>query len=316
VTFGDPALWSTTEWRATATAWIDERLAAAGARRTGPIEQPRVRRWATLLRVPTTRGTVWFKAGGAQTGYEAGLHAVLAELVPDRILEPFAVDADRGWILLPDAGPSLGERLGDAQRRDAMTVVLQRYGELQRRVAPAVERLIALGVPDMRAHVMPARFEQALTATRGMDPDGGLHARLAAMSEQVDAWCRLLAAAPVAPSIDHNDLHDRNVIGEPGAPRFYDWGDSVVAHPFASMLLPLTMSAGDDRLRDAYLEAWSDVAPRAELVETLELACRVAKIARSLTWLRAIGDGTDEDWATAPLHSLASLLEDSYLGGA
>jgi hypothetical protein len=73
------------------------------------------------------------------------------------------------------------------------------------------------------------------------------------------------------------------------------------------------------RLRDAYLEAFSDLAPHAELVETLELACRVGKIARALTWeraLRALGDDVDEDWARAPFATLASLLDESYLGGA
>ena len=66
--------------------------------------------------------------------------------------------------------------------------------------------------------------------------------------------------------VDHNDLHDRNVLpaGANGQFRYYDWGDSVVAHPFASMLLPLSLqppSAGD-RVRDAYLAAWCDVECR------------------------------------------------------
>jgi hypothetical protein len=100
-----------------------------------------------------------------------------------------------------------------------------------------------------------------------------------------------------------------------GTFRFYDWGDSVVAHAFASALLPLTdvRNRADDgaavRLRDAYLEGWSDLAPHAELVETLELAVRVGRIARSHTWLRAVADATDERWATAPLESLAAMLD-------
>jgi hypothetical protein len=74
------------------------------------------------------------------------------------------------------------------------------------------------------------------------------------------------------------------------------------------------------RLRDAYLDVFSDLAPHSELVETLELACRVAKVARALVWNRAVTalgpDEVEERWASAPLESLASLLDDSYLGGA
>ena len=65
---------------------------------------------------------------------------------------------------------------------------------------------------------------------------------------------------------------------------------------------------------------FADRAPHAELVETLELACRVAKIARTLTWARAVqaaheaGEPVDADWATAPAETLEGLLHDHYLG--
>ncbi|MEA2125436.1 MAG: hypothetical protein QOI80_2218, partial [Solirubrobacteraceae bacterium] len=107
--------------------------------------------------------------------------------------------------------------------------------------------------------------------------------------------------------------------------RFYDWGDSVIAHPFASMLVGLgaviytdRCPPGDPRilrLRDAYLEAFTDLAPHRELVTTLELACRVAKVARALVWHRAVRAFPDADpnWTTAPLESLESVLDDSYL---
>jgi hypothetical protein len=69
------------------------------------------------------------------------------------------------------------------------------------------------------------------------------------------------------------------------------------------------------RLRDAYLEPWGDVATHGELVEMLELACRVARIARSHTSLRAIGDGPGDRWAAAPLRTLAGVLDDAPVGG-
>ncbi len=58
------------------------------------------------------------------------------------------------------------------------------------------------------------------------------------------------------------------------------------------------------------------------MVATLEVACRVAKVARVLTWTRAIeaarqeGEDLDDQWTRAPIETLASLLDDSYLGGA
>ena len=73
-------------------------------------------------------------------------------------------------------------------------------------------------------------------------------------------------------------------------------------------------------IRDAYLKIFSDLAPHAELVATLELACRVGKVARALTWARAVAqsdpDELDDHYARAPVACLRSLLDDSYLGGA
>ena len=151
------------------------------------------------------------------------------------------------------------------------------------------------------------------------------------MSPTVAAWCDELAASGLPASLDHNDLHFHNVLGGDDEPtRFYDWGDSVVAHPFAAMYVPLafvrhTLGVGDDdptlhRLRDAYLAEFRDLAPGVDLVTTLERACHVAKIARALTWERAVrttrddGSAVDAAWAAAPHETLVMVLQASYLG--
>jgi hypothetical protein len=310
----DPTvLWSSPAWLKEATDWVDARLATAGARRTGQVEQPHLRPWATALRIPTTAGAVWLKAAAARTRFEVALYELLAREVPEHVLVPLAADVARGWVLLPDGGAPLGERVPAGGLEAALCEVLPQYAEVQRALAPSADAILALGAPDMRPQVMPERFEQALEATAGQAGRSDVHERLAARRDAVADWCARLAGSPGPISLDHNDLHAWNVLGA-GTFRFYDWGDSVVAHPFASMLVPLTdvrnrvEERAALRLRDAYLEAWSDLAPRAQLVETLELAVRVGWIARSHTWLRAVGGATEERWATAPLESLAAIL--------
>jgi hypothetical protein len=313
------AVWSSAAWRAGAVAWIDERLAAAGLERAGEVEQPRVRPWATLLRAPLRGGgAAWLKAAGPGTAFEVPLYGLLARVVPGRVLAPIAADAERGWILLPDGGPSL-------DGVDGLAAALADYGRLQRELELHVEAMLALGVPDMRPAAMVGRFGEALEAADGGDPE--TLRRIAAMAPMVEGWCERLAASPLPPSLDHNDLHPRNVlVDDAGGTRYYDWGDSVIAHPFAATLVPLGMMRGALgerallRARDAYLDVFSDRAPRAELRETLELACQVAKIARALTWHRALqavrdqGEAVDAAWAEAPLASLAMVLDEDYLG--
>jgi hypothetical protein len=330
------AVWSGPEWRAHAVSWLDERLAGAGIERRGDVEQPHVEPWATVLKVPTNAGVVWMKAAGPGTAFEAGLYDLLAATVPDRVLTPIATDAARGWMLLPDGGPPLGERLTGTDLVESLAAALAEYGRMQLDLVPHVDGLLALGVADMRPHMMGGRFEQALDATRddldGRAADRATHLRVAAMGETIASWCERLVASSLPASLDHNDLHPWNILGDgAGDVRFYDWGDSVVAHPFAAMLVPLGfvqrllgVEIDDPRFadaRDAYLDVFSPVAPGEDLLATLDVACRVAKIARVLTWDRAVraawneGQEVDENWTRAPMETLATLLDDSYLGG-
>jgi len=324
-------VWSSAPWREQAVSWLDDQLVGAGMERTGEAEQTQVRPWATVLKIPTAAGLVWFKAASPTTAFEVGLYELLHEVAPDHVLTPIAVDVSRAWMVLPDGGTPLGEQVSGPELGDAWERVLPQYGQLQRDLAPHADRLLDLGVADMRAAIMNERFEQALAAVGGYlerrdQPDERAAFReVAGMRETVEGWCERLACAPVPPSIDHNDMHPWNVfVGSDGQAKFYDWGDGVVSHPFASMLLPLGMvGVGEDdpqfaRVRDSYLEAFSDLAPHRELVETLELACRVGKIARALTWDRAVmaldPDEIDDQWASAPYESLTSILDDSYVG--
>ena len=132
----------------------------------------------------------------------------------------------------------------------------------------------------------------------------------------VTAWAGRLADAPGADlvTVDHQDLHPGNILTR--GPCFYDWGDAVLAHPFASLLVALgglarTLGVGPDdaavrAARDAYLDGFADLAGHDELVRAADLACRAAVVARALTWHRAVGGaGPDHPHAGAPRRTLA-----------
>lgn len=318
------AVWSSTEWFASAVSWMDGRLAAAGIGRTGPVTQPRVRAWGTVLTAPTDRGPVWLKAPGPRTAFEVALYGLLGKVVPDRVLAPIAADVERGWVLLPDGGPTLGDDADLDTVLSGLAEVLPRYAVLQRDLASHVDELLGFGVEDMRPAAMPARFDEAVAAARrraGRPRDDELVDGIVALRPEFASWCERLAASVVPASLDHNDLHPDNVFA--AGTRFYDWGDAVVAHPFASMLVTLGVLrhgyglAEDDpalrRLRDAYLEPFTDLAPRTELVEEVELACRVAKPARALVWDRAIPPDEPGEFGRAPLETLLAVGDEDWL---
>ena len=317
--------WDDPHWRAAALDWVTEALARTGRRVAGQVE-PRLRPWSLVWRVPTDDGDVWFKANSPGTRYEAGLLAALARLTPERVLDPIAVDAGRGWSLLPDGGATLREvagRDGDLIRWES---VLSEYVELQRTAAAHVEELLALGVPDHRPELLPGLFEELLDDRPALllgTPDGltaEAYDRLRGLLPAYADRCRWLADSGIIPSIQHDDLHDGNVFVAATGHRFFDWGDASVAHPFGTLLVTLrsvahatARDATDpalERLRDAYLEPWTDRSDRRSLRQLADAAAWVTMVSRSLSWRRALAtsDPTRAEYAAAVPGWLEELL--------
>ena len=288
--------WTDEEWLAEARAWIDEQLRERGLSRTDDIAQVYVRSWSTVLRVPTERGALFFKASAPVQAVEVPLVIALAELRPD-VVAPLAYDEERAWMLMRDGGTRLREL---PQRRDHATwrTIVTQYADLQRVVAPHVDALVAIGVPDLRLDELPARFRDLVADEELLlvDREGGLtrreHDRLAAWTRPFAALCDTLAEYGVPETIEHNDLHDGNVFVRGGRAFFFDWGDASISHPFHSMRTTLAVVAnifgvprGDALLadlRDAYLAGFGDVQ---ELAVPFELAQRTAIVAKALTFV-------------------------------
>lgn len=308
-------LWSTAQWLETAVGWIDARLAAAGRLRTGPAEQQRIRPWSTLLRVPTDGGVVWFKACTPAASYEAATVSALARVAPGRVPAPLAVDADRGWLLLSDGGPTLRETVTGAELLAVWADVLRAYAELQRSAERTIPELVRAGVPHLPPAALPSTLD-ALLARWDVDTP--------ARPEVVAAAGRLATSA-IPETIQHDDFHSANVLaGASGrdAPVVFDWGDAYVGHPFGSLLVgvsTLSFFVGheltDDevrRLHDAYLEPWLDLAPRAVLDDELRDALTVAPIGRVLGWERALSAATADElaqWRDGVREWVAELIE-------
>ena len=302
--------WTDAQWRAGALEWVDKRLSERGMQRTGEVAQPHIYPWSTALRIPTTDGVVWFKAAARGGAYEVALLEVLARVVPEDVLPPLALDPHRGWSLLPDGGTTLRSWLdgrGPDKRIKAWESVFPMYADLQRRTVPALDELLAAGVPDLRPSAVPAAVQQLVAID---DVPAELRERLVVLQPLIVDACLRLAADGLPATLQHDDLHENNVLlvdGSPGHYRIFDFGDASIAHPLGTWLVTsrsLTYHAGwapDGpelaRLRDVYLEAFSDLAPLGTLRESLRIAYDVASIGRVLSWQRALLDATPEEAA-------------------
>jgi hypothetical protein len=326
------ATWRDPDWRDGALAWAEEQLTGHGLALDGEPEQPHVRVWSTAFRLPLRGGgAAWLKAPGAGSAHEVPLSGVLGTYAPDAVLVPLAVDPGRRLLLLPDGGARLRTAGSSAA---TWASLLQAYAALQRGLVGRADELLALGVPDLRPAALPALVDDLLADDESqlVGRPGGLdlevRARVRADLSAYAAACHVLADG-VPATVQHDDLHDGNVFVAGDRYRFFDWGDASVAHPFLSLLVALAsarqvlgLPEGSPvlrRLRDAYLEPWSDLGGRRELREQCDLALRVAPLARALSWRRILlGVHPDErgEWQTSVPGWTAEHLAPGPLAGA
>ncbi|WP_327371768.1 phosphotransferase [Streptomyces sp. NBC_01217] len=287
--------WEDEAWREEALGWAERGLAAHGLRENGQ-RKVRLRPWSVLVRMTVEgRDAVWFKANPPASAFEAGLTEALARWVPAYVLRPLAVDAGRGWALLPHGGALFRDVLDSAHNPvdpRAWEEPLRQYAGMQRALLPYAERIEQLGVPSARTVELPETFDRAVDGNTALAPDElkVLHELRPRLAE----WCEELAGTGIADTLDHSDLHDGQLFASgPGRFTFFDWGDAAVAHPFCSFLVPARAARerfGPEvlpRLRDAYLEPWEgDGCSKAELRRALSLAWRLGAIGRACSWGR------------------------------
>lgn len=329
----DRTAWTDPAWVETILAWARARLTAHGRSVVGTVEQPHIRPWSTVFHIPTDGGAVWCKASGPGTAHEARLLTAFAAWNVGHVSLPLDADTERGWLLFGDGGPTLRQTrpdgTGDADLA-AWERILADYAGLQRGVEDRAGELLALGVPDGRPAALPGELTRIVEddhwwALVGDDDRPAAEAgreRLRGLGERVAATAGELERSGIAATIQHDDLHGGNVFVGTAGVRFFDWGDAAVAHPFATLVTTLNSVAyrlgADpdgpelDRLRDAYLEAWTDVLPRAALHEVLGLALDLGRIGKSAAWARALA-GVDAaalgTFGDAPAMWLVDLIE-------
>jgi len=281
-------------------AWIGAELERAGFALAGEMEQPHVRPWSTVLRVPTTEGDLWFKANIPLLAFEAGVVQTLAARRADLVPMLLAADLERGWMLQGDGGTRLREiveRTGDFRVWER---ILPLYAELQMDVAADEGTLLRLGVPDRRLAALPAQFDEVLGDDEALGTlTGEERRRLETLAPRVGADAAELAAYGIPETIQHDDLHDGQIFVQGDRFLFFDWGDSCVSHPFFTMVVTLAVLAWRldvphedpalEAFRDAYLEGWTRFATRAELGRAYPVSYRLGVLCRGLTWRMVVG---------------------------
>jgi predicted small integral membrane protein len=282
--------WTDPAWLLEAHAWIHEQAARLGWSVVGEIEQPHDRPWATVLRVPTERGDLYFKANAPPLQFEAALVEVLAERRPDAVPPLLAVDLERGWMLMEDAGTRLRELVERERDLSCWLDLMPLYAGVQLDLADRADDLVALGVPDLRLALLPARYEELLAEVELPAED---RARVDASVPRVEELCDELAGFRLPETIQHDDFHDGQIYVRDGRYLLLDWGDACVTHPFFTLSVTLEgmLAWGLDDVegsvdttpyRNAYLTAFATYGDRSALEAAATIALRLGWVCRAV----------------------------------
>lgn len=296
--------WTLPGWQEQVYAWIRAQLAHQAIAITGEIEQPHIRPWSTVLRIPTAEGDIYFKAVNPDLIHEVAVTQALLNWFPDLMPRTYALDAAQGWMLMPDGGTRFREVNKAEHDLGRWERILPQYAETQIVLANRVPELLAMGVPDRRPAVLADLVEQILDDTPALmiEQTEGLtkeeYERLLALRPRIRHLCKQLTDSPIPTSLDHGDFHDANIFLNDEQPVFFDWGDCSLGHPFFSLRttfvnIEYIFELPEDappfaRLRDAYLEPWTTFANHHRLEQIFNVAKQLAPLSALLRWHLAI----------------------------
>ena len=302
-------LWQQPDWQAEAQAWIRSVLAQNNLQLTGEIDQPHIRSWSTVMTVPTIQGTLFFKATDSVFAHEMALTDYLARFRPELFPELLAVDLNRHWMLMRDAGIPLRHFIRTEDSIGRWQDVLSLYVNLQKEMTERTTHLLALGVMDRRLAKLPEMFENLIADEPAMmlNQEESLtfeeYARLKKYGPEFARLCEKLSSFGIPETIHHDDFHDGNIFVQDGRIIFTDWGESAVTHPFFTLVVIMRsvdnslgrdFSPESEQVRDMYLQHWTSYAPMDELKSIVKLSQLIGYVNRALTWNMSLQDMPEE----------------------
>jgi len=299
--------WLSPGWTQSVDAWVRSRLAEHGRQVVSDPVTFRARFWSVVRCYPTAEGLVWFKETNPGHHFEAKLTATMATLAPDQIVVPIAVDADHGWLLTSDHGPTLDH--ADVEGQQIRRTVVGELARLQCTLRGHISAEEHPGVLKLRPSDVGEHLRAIICEWARLPTDHPLHAS-PTLQEQAERAAdtldrRTASISDLVPvDLEINDVYPANICANRSAGklqlRFFDFGNAVWGHPFVTLHgfldaveewteAPLPPE-DRDVLYEEYLAVWSEHLRREPklLRGDLEATRGLVYPHRLLSWLRMV----------------------------
>ncbi|HET9907083.1 MAG TPA: aminoglycoside phosphotransferase family protein [Anaerolineales bacterium] len=267
------APWAKTGWHAKVEGWIEDQVSSSGRGNVLRIEP--IKSWSIscVLKITTETGVLYFKVPRDLPLFvnEGVVLSRLAEIFPDRVPVPVALDATKGWMLLDDFGTPAG---ADASL-DYQTNLMQDFARLQIESSRNIERLLSAGCIDRRLEKLLAQIEPLFDdeiVLQTLTPKE--REKLKQVPIRLRPLLAELFALPIPVALLHGDLHAGNVVLRGNSFLYFDWTDAAISHPFFDMI-HIFMEEDEARkisLQEAYLSIWEENFPKNDVRRAWVLA--------------------------------------------
>ncbi|MCW8409016.1 aminoglycoside phosphotransferase family protein [Legionella sp. PATHC035] len=279
--------------------WALNYLNQQGYSIQGSLKQMHHASWAKVHQITTSKGFFYLKQIPEVFAIEPNLLLYLRSFFPALVPEVLSANFGLGCFLMSDRGTTLRESMAINYPLELAKEALQCYATMQIGLISQIDSLLALGVPDWRLTNLPGLYLKFLAESAFLKEDGLLineWQQLIALHPKVVALCQQLSEYAIPETIEHSDFHENNILHQVQHLTIIDWGESVISHPFFSLISFLMDMMHQHQisehselygiLRDSYLNHWQAFEPQERLLEAFALAKRLNPIKYCLSFYR------------------------------
>lgn len=268
------------DWYQQAVLWIERELPRLGYGSVTNIEQGSENK-PHILRISTDQDVFYFKAVPNENwlANEPVVANALSARYPHLVPKPICIDAERRWMLTAEFGPTLENPERD---EDMLVRVAYAYGQMQFDSTAHLD-LIEVDTWGCDLERLPLSWETYVHESKVLkDLEPEEVDALQGYVPLIQDYIRQLIDSPIPQTIVHGDFGPYNIAQHNDKPIVFDWTHIGISFPFFDLVELLhrvrPLSAGRDasvrtpevdaikeRIKAAYLSAWTACAPLSEL---------------------------------------------------
>ncbi len=279
--------------------WAQNYLNQQGYSTQEPFRLIQSSAWAKVYQITTTKGYLYLKQIPKSFAIEPNLLRYLRSLFPSLVPEVLSHNSNLRCFLMRGRGTPLREIFAINYQVDLAKEALKSYVQIQTGLISQIDSLLALDVPDWRLANLPDLYLKLFHESEFLNHDGLTSnelQHLISLHPRVTELCQHLAQYSIPETIEHSDFHENNIVYQAQHLTIIDWGESVISHPFFSLISFLMNMTRPHQikeqnkiytiLQDTYLRYWHAFEPQERLLDAFALAKRLSPIKYCLSFFR------------------------------